>query len=74
MSKKHHTQQLFNSQIMLDALGDALRKLAPQQQWKNPVMFVVYIGSLLTTGLWLWGFRYNLKLSLSFFVFIPSRR
>ncbi|MFZ2312124.1 MAG: potassium-transporting ATPase subunit KdpB [Methylobacter sp.] len=55
MSKKHHTQQLFNSQIMLDALGDALRKLAPQQQWKNPVMFVVYIGSLLTTGIWLWA-------------------
>ncbi len=55
MSKKHHMQPLFNSQILLDALGDALRKLAPQQQWKNPVMFVVYIGSLLTTGLWLWA-------------------
>ncbi|MDO9046855.1 MAG: potassium-transporting ATPase subunit KdpB [Methylobacter sp.] len=55
MSKKHHTQQLLNSQILLDALGDALCKLAPRQQWKNPVMFVVYIGSLLTTGLWLWA-------------------
>jgi K+-transporting ATPase ATPase B chain len=54
MSTKNHTQQLFNGQILWDALGDALRKLAPQQQWKNPVMFVVYIGSLLTTGLWLW--------------------
>jgi len=54
MSTKNHTQQLFSSQILMDALGDALRKLAPQQQWKNPVMFVVYIGSLLTTGLWLW--------------------
>ncbi|MDP1774530.1 MAG: potassium-transporting ATPase subunit KdpB [Methylobacter sp.] len=55
MSTKNHKQQLFNSQILLDALGDTLRKLAPQQQWKNPVMFVVYIGSLLTTGLWLWA-------------------
>ncbi|MFZ2403824.1 MAG: potassium-transporting ATPase subunit KdpB [Methylobacter sp.] len=54
MSTKSHTQQLFNSQILWAALGDTLRKLAPQQQWKNPVMFVVYIGSLLTTGLWLW--------------------
>ncbi|EGW23253.1 potassium-transporting ATPase subunit KdpB [Methylobacter tundripaludum] len=54
MSTKKHTQQLFSSQILVDALGDTLRKLAPQQQWKNPVMFVVYIGSLLTTGLWLW--------------------
>ncbi|MGZ4989453.1 MAG: potassium-transporting ATPase subunit KdpB, partial [Methylobacter sp.] len=51
MSTKSHTQQLFSSQILWDALGDTLRKLAPQQQWKNPVMFVVYIGSLLTTGL-----------------------
>lgn len=55
MSTKSHTQQLFSSQILADALGDTLRKLAPQQQWKNPVMFVVYIGSLLTTGLWLWA-------------------
>ena len=55
MSTKNHTQQLFSRQILLEALGEALRKLAPQQQWKNPVMFVVYIGSLLTTGLWLWA-------------------
>ena len=55
MSTKNHTQQLFSRQILFDALGDALCKLAPQQQWKNPVMFVVYIGSLLTTGLWLWA-------------------
>ncbi len=54
MSTKNHKQQLFSRQILWDALGDTLRKLAPQQQWKNPVMFVVYIGSLLTTGLWLW--------------------
>ncbi|MCK9397634.1 MAG: potassium-transporting ATPase subunit KdpB [Methylobacter sp.] len=54
MSTKSHKQQLFSSRILWDALGDTLRKLAPQQQWKNPVMFVVYIGSLLTTGLWLW--------------------
>ena len=55
MSTKNHKQQLFSSRILWDALGDTLRKLAPQQQWKNPVMFVVYIGSLLTTGLWLWA-------------------
>ncbi|MDI1278870.1 potassium-transporting ATPase subunit KdpB [Methylobacter sp.] len=54
MSTKSHKQQLFSGQILWAALGDTLRKLAPQQQWKNPVMFVVYIGSLLTTGLWLW--------------------
>jgi K+-transporting ATPase ATPase B chain len=55
MTNKNHTQQLFNSEILWGALGDALRKLSPQQQWKNPVMFVVYVGSILTTGLWLWA-------------------
>jgi K+-transporting ATPase ATPase B chain len=36
---------------------DALRKLAPQAQWKNPVMFVVYVGSIVTTLLWLQALR-----------------
>src|SRR5215469_590712 len=33
--------------------SEVLRKLAPQVQWKNPVMFVVYIGSILTTLFWI---------------------
>jgi len=37
----------------MPALLDALRKLDPRVQWRNPVMFVVYIGSILTTALWL---------------------
>ncbi len=37
----------------MPALIDALRKLDPRVQWRNPVMFVVYIGSILTTALWL---------------------
>jgi K+-transporting ATPase ATPase B chain len=34
-------------------LVDACVKLLPQHQWRNPVMFVVYVGSILTTILWL---------------------
>jgi K+-transporting ATPase ATPase B chain len=34
------------------AIVDSVRKLDPRVQWHNPVMFVVYIGSILTTGLW----------------------
>src|SRR5204863_6099965 len=37
--------------ILRQAIVDSLRKLAPQAQWRNPVMFVVYIGSMLTTVL-----------------------
>jgi len=44
---------LFERSLLLPALLDALRKLSPRAQWRNPVMFVVYIGSLLTTLLWL---------------------
>ncbi|HEY4296359.1 MAG TPA: HAD-IC family P-type ATPase, partial [Paraburkholderia sp.] len=36
---------------------EALKKLAPQAQWKNPVMFVVYVGSIVTTLLWLQALR-----------------
>ncbi|MEH0168442.1 potassium-transporting ATPase subunit KdpB [Roseateles microcysteis] len=42
---------LFDPQLVKPALVQSFVKLSPQAQWRNPVMFVVYIGSLLTTGL-----------------------
>ncbi len=44
---------LFDPVLLRPALLDALRKLYPRVQWRNPVMFVVYVGSLFTTALWL---------------------
>ncbi|WP_296278356.1 potassium-transporting ATPase subunit KdpB [Pseudoxanthomonas sp.] len=44
---------LFDPVLLRPALVDALRKLDPRVQWRNPVMFVVYVGSLFTTALWL---------------------
>ena len=44
---------LFDRTLIGPALLDSLRKLDPRVQWRNPVMFVVYIGSILTTVLWL---------------------
>jgi K+-transporting ATPase ATPase B chain len=43
---------LITRGIVRDALFESFVKLLPQQQWKNPVMFVVYVGSFLTTILW----------------------
>ncbi|MHC8298437.1 potassium-transporting ATPase subunit KdpB [Pseudomonas sp. ZS1P83] len=43
---------LFDRKLLLTACLDAFKKLLPQAQWKNPVMFVVYLGSILTTLLW----------------------
>src|SRR6478736_6826268 len=34
-------------------LNSALIRMAPRYQWRNPVMFVVYVGSILTTILWI---------------------
>jgi K+-transporting ATPase ATPase B chain len=42
---------LFQSTIVQRAIVDAFRKLDPRHQLRNPVMFVVEVGSLLTTGL-----------------------
>ncbi|MHB1870992.1 MAG: potassium-transporting ATPase subunit KdpB [Steroidobacteraceae bacterium] len=44
---------MFDRALLGPAVLDALRKLDPRVQWRNPVMFVVYLGSLLTTGLWI---------------------
>mgnify|MGYP000570740208 FL=1 len=47
MTKK--TFSLFDSALAVPAVRDAFRKLNPAVQWRNPVMFVVYVGSILTT-------------------------
>ncbi len=39
--------------LLKTALIDSFRRMTPRYQWRNPVMFVVYIGSILTTILWL---------------------
>jgi K+-transporting ATPase ATPase B chain len=43
------TASLFQRAIIGRAVGDSFRKLNPRHQVKNPVMFVVLIGSILTT-------------------------
>ncbi|MBP2659763.1 MAG: Potassium-transporting ATPase chain, partial [Firmicutes bacterium] len=40
----------FNKKILMQACREALYKLNPKVQVRNPVMFIVLIGSLLTTG------------------------
>jgi K+-transporting ATPase ATPase B chain len=40
---------LFDRAIVGQAVIDSFRKLAPRRQIRNPVMFVVYVGSILTT-------------------------
>jgi len=46
-------RSLFDPEIVRPAIWESFLKLAPQKVIKNPVMFVVEIGSVLTTLIWL---------------------
>ncbi|HQR10507.1 MAG TPA: potassium-transporting ATPase subunit KdpB [Casimicrobiaceae bacterium] len=46
------TFSLFDPALVRPAIASAFGKLDPRVQWRNPVMFVVYVGSILTTILW----------------------
>ena len=47
MSRKR--LKLFDSALIGPAIVDAFRKLDPRTQLRSPVMFVVYVGSIITT-------------------------
>ncbi|MBP0639323.1 potassium-transporting ATPase subunit KdpB [Cupriavidus sp. AcVe19-6a] len=51
----HHprSRSMFAAELVKPALVAAFRKLSPVDQLRNPVMFVVYVGSILTTILFL---------------------
>ena len=44
---------LPSGEALKEAIIDSFRKLSPRAQARNPVMFVVYVGSILTTLLWI---------------------
>jgi K+-transporting ATPase ATPase B chain len=44
--------RLFDSELLLPAIVDSFKKLHPSVQLRSPVMFVVYIGSIITTLLY----------------------
>jgi K+-transporting ATPase ATPase B chain len=46
-------QSLYTPQLYQNALIEALKKFAPRKMVRNPVMFVVEVVSVLTTGFWL---------------------
>jgi potassium-transporting ATPase ATP-binding subunit len=52
MASTVRARSLFDPSIVKQAIVDAFRKLTPRRQVRNPVMFVVYVGSVLTTLLW----------------------
>jgi K+-transporting ATPase ATPase B chain len=53
MSSERKAISLFQRDIVTRALWDSVIKLDPRVQVRNPVMFVVEVGSVITTGAWL---------------------
>src|SRR5215208_6292862 len=49
LTKQHPARSLFEPAIIRQAVFDACRKLDARHQAKNPVMFVVWVGSLVAS-------------------------
>ena len=43
---------LFDRKLIGPALLESFKKLDPRVQWRNPVMFVVYLGTIVTAMLY----------------------
>ncbi|MEP7186670.1 MAG: potassium-transporting ATPase subunit KdpB [Rhodanobacter sp.] len=52
MTAQPQAASSFNRELVLTAIADSFRKLSPRMQFRNPVMFVVFVCSVLTTLLW----------------------
>ncbi|WP_343666693.1 potassium-transporting ATPase subunit KdpB [Paraburkholderia tropica] len=53
MTQHSATRSMFDPALVRPAIVDSFRKLNPRTQLRNPVMFCVYVGSVLTTILWI---------------------
>ena len=49
MSERAKKKAIWEAQLVRRAVIDSFKKLNPRTIWKNPVMFVVEVGSVLTT-------------------------
>ncbi len=79
-NNNQHKSSLFDKHILLNALIDSIRKLNPKTQLKNPVMFVVFIGAIFTSFLFVKdifeghfsGFNFQITLWLWFTVLFAN--
>lgn len=54
MSVHRRKQRLFEPSLVKEALGQSFIKLNPRIQFRNPVMFTVWIGTLIMAGVCVW--------------------
>ncbi|MBU9479427.1 potassium-transporting ATPase subunit KdpB [Burkholderia multivorans] len=53
MTQHSATRSMFDPALVRPAIVASFKKLTPRTQFRNPVMFCVYVGSILTTVLWI---------------------
>ncbi len=70
MANKLQPHSLWNLTILKSAVLGALTKLTPQHQIRNPIMFTVYVGSILTSCLFLQALFVYSKTSATFILSI----
>jgi K+-transporting ATPase ATPase B chain len=51
---KNTNNKLFESALMKEAIQQSFIKLSPKAMFRNPVMFTVYIGTLVMTAVCVW--------------------
>lgn len=75
--KSESSQQLFNAGIVKEALKESFIKLNPAKMIKNPVMFTVWVGTLVMMAVCVWiaageanqgGLLYNIIVTIILFI------
>ena len=54
MSTHRRKQKLFEAPLVKEAIAQSFSKLNPAIQFRNPVMFTVWVGTLIMTGVCIW--------------------
>lgn len=75
--KKTNSNTLFQKQLVAEALKASFVKLSPAKMFRNPVMFMVWVGTLVMAGVSIWvaageqsqgGLLYNLIVTAILFL------
>jgi len=54
MSKHIRKNKLFEASLIIEALKQSFVKLSPRTMFRNPVMFTVYLGTIIMLGVCIW--------------------
>src|SRR5882724_12651145 len=59
------TSSIFDPALIRPAIWESFKKLDPRVKWRSPVMFVVLIGAIWTSGITIFHFSsFNFQITL----------